>query len=231
MIVYGNVWDYLLSAIWVCLTFGIGYSVTYHRLLSHKAFNPPKWFPYVGSTLGALGMIGPPLAAVANHREHHRYSDTEKDIHILEGSKNTTFNRLFLRLFLERDVNLIYVKDLLRDKFQMFLVNHYFKVNMAYVALLLLISPKLVLTMYLFPGAITALLTSLGTVMTHWPIGYQNHDTKDKSTNHWFLMWFGFGEGLHNNHHAHPTRCNYAEKAGEFDIGYFVCRLLDKNAK
>ncbi len=59
-------------------------------------------------------------------------------------------------------------------------------------------------------------------------IGYRNYDSDDKSRN--VLPWgilFG-GEDLHNNHHTHPEKINFAHKWFEFDVGYMYIKILNK---
>ena len=34
--------------------------------------------------------------------------------------------------------------------------------------------------------------------------GYRSHDTRDGSTNLWWVALITLGEGWHNNHHAYP---------------------------
>ena len=34
--------------------------------------------------------------------------------------------------------------------------------------------------------------------------GYRNYETRDESRNLWWVALLAFGEGWHNNHHAHP---------------------------
>ena len=53
--------------------------LSYHRMLSHKAFSVAPLTKIVLLVLGASAMEGPALGWVRNHRAHHRFLDTEKD--------------------------------------------------------------------------------------------------------------------------------------------------------
>lgn len=227
MIIFGEAWMWIVSFLLVQVSLLFGFSLTYHRLLSHKAFKPPKWFYYFGSIVGLLSGYGSPIAAVANHRKHHRFSDTDKDPHVVDAG---LLGRIYLRMFKEKDIELMYAKDLLRDKFQVFIHTHYFKIHLLWAGFLALLGWKYLLCVYAVPAAITWVMTSLGSIITHWDIGYRNFDSGDKSTNHWFLQWFMYGEGLHNNHHNNAGLANFAQP-GEVDIGYWFIKLLDKDAK
>ncbi len=58
-----------------------GQSIGYHKMFSHRAFEPVAWFPYVSTFCGIISFIGCPLSYSVIHRLHHRYSDTDKDPH------------------------------------------------------------------------------------------------------------------------------------------------------
>jgi stearoyl-CoA desaturase (delta-9 desaturase) len=59
---------------------GLGNTVGYHRLLTHRAFRAPASVRAVLATLGALHG-GPPLLWVGLHRLHHLRSDSPEDPH------------------------------------------------------------------------------------------------------------------------------------------------------
>ena len=54
-------------------------SITYHRMLAHRAFRAPPWFRYLLVMLAAPA--GPPIQWAANHRRHHRFVDQVDDPH------------------------------------------------------------------------------------------------------------------------------------------------------
>ncbi len=58
-----------------------GQSIGYHKMFSHRAFEPVSWFPYVSTFCGVISFIGCPVSYSVVHRLHHRYSDTDKDPH------------------------------------------------------------------------------------------------------------------------------------------------------
>lgn len=57
-------------------------------------------------------------------------------------------------------------------------------------------------------------------------LGYINYATKDTSRNIWPIDWLMWGEGLHNNHHTHPGRWNFAIKWFEFDPMWVPIKIL-----
>jgi len=60
---------------------GLGVTVCYHRLLTHRSFHVPKWVEYPLTLCGMLALQGGPLKWVATHRVHHAFSDRPNDPH------------------------------------------------------------------------------------------------------------------------------------------------------
>jgi len=62
--------------------------------------------------------------------------------------------------------------------------------------------------------------------LTHlW--GARRFETRDDSRNNWFVAALSFGEGWHNNHHAHPTSARHGLAWYELDITWLQIRLLE----
>ncbi len=60
---------------------GVGITLGYHRLLSHRSYKVPKLLEYF-IVLGAYSCLeGAPIFWVTTHRLHHRYSDQKGDPH------------------------------------------------------------------------------------------------------------------------------------------------------
>ena len=67
-----------ISLYWIRMFFVTG---AYHRYFSHRTYKTSRWFQF----LLALGAMSSSQKGVlwwaAHHRTHHKYSDTEKDVH------------------------------------------------------------------------------------------------------------------------------------------------------
>jgi stearoyl-CoA desaturase (delta-9 desaturase) len=59
-------------------------------------------------------------------------------------------------------------------------------------------------------------------------IGYRNYD--NQATNLRLIAWMTGGEGLHNNHHEHPSSAKFSRKLTkrEFDPAWTVICLLQR---
>ena len=79
-----NTWvswtDLALLAVGYVLT-GVGITVGYHRLFTHRAFQTKQWMRWTFAILGSMAVEGPVLVWVADHRKHHQFSDVEGDPH------------------------------------------------------------------------------------------------------------------------------------------------------
>jgi len=58
--------------------------------------------------------------------------------------------------------------------------------------------------------------------------GSRRFSTRDMSTNNWLVAMFTFGEGWHNNHHAHPTSARHGLAWYEVDVNWYGIWALKK---
>ena len=56
--------------------------------------------------------------------------------------------------------------------------------------------------------------------------GSRRFETRDDSRNNWWVALITFGEGWHNNHHAHPTSARHGLAWYEFDPSWLQIKLL-----
>src|SRR5215212_8825006 len=72
--------DLAILAVMYVVT-GLGVTVGFHRLLTHRAFQVPKPLEYIFAVLGSMAVQGPVMSWVADHRKHHAHADEEGDPH------------------------------------------------------------------------------------------------------------------------------------------------------
>jgi stearoyl-CoA desaturase (delta-9 desaturase) len=58
--------------------------------------------------------------------------------------------------------------------------------------------------------------------------GSRRFDTHDDSRNLWWVALITFGEGWHNNHHAHPTSARHGLAWYEFDPSWLQIKVLKR---
>ncbi len=56
--------------------------------------------------------------------------------------------------------------------------------------------------------------------------GSRRFETRDDSRNSWWVALLTFGEGWHNNHHAHPVSARHGLAWYEFDISWITLKLF-----
>ena len=72
--------DLVVFAILYPIT-GLGITVGFHRLLTHRAFKTKNWCKATLCIAGSAAIEGPVIAWVADHRKHHAFADMEGDPH------------------------------------------------------------------------------------------------------------------------------------------------------
>lgn len=221
------------------LAIDVGIGMTYHRLLTHRGYQVPRWLEYLMTICATLALEGGPIFWVATHRVHHQLSDHEGDPHTpREGSWWAHAGWIFFGEALASDTNGLarYVPDLTKHRFYRWLSNYHW-IPLAVSGVLLFTlgwyfgGPKNAIGMVLVGGFLRVTVglhvTWLTNSATHmW--GSRRFKTKDDSTNNWWVALLTGGEGWHNNHHAHPVSARHGLKWYEFDLHYCGIWLLSK---
>ncbi len=229
-------WSGVLIALFLCwVTGGWGITLCYHRLLTHRSFKTPKWFEYFLTTCACLAWQGGPVNWVGTHRIHHKHSDEEGDPHspVQDGF---AWAHVFWCMHKHTDGIRAAdaAKDLQRDFGQRWLNKLFIVPQFVLAALLFGIGyavegPMLGLSWIVWGVCLRTILVYHGTWFVNsashtW--GYRNFETKDASTNLWWVALLSFGEGWHNNHHAHQRSAAHGLRWYEFDLTYWTIRAL-----
>ena len=224
-VLYGHWYHWMLAVLVYFITGCLGMTMTYHRLLSHKSWLAPNWFERLGTLCGTYGLTGSSIAWVAVHREHHHHTDDALDPH--SPTHKGFFKVQWLSMF--EKTNPRYAAHLIRDPFHLWIHQHYISIHICILTTWAIIDPMLLLSCYLVPAAILWNAGSFINTLTHM-IGYRNHNTPDYSTNIWWLGYFMWGEGWHNNHHHCPNNAKFGEKWWEVDVGYWLIYLFSQRS-
>lgn len=225
-------WKALIFAVglyWISLSLGIG--MGYHRLLTHRSYRVPKWIEYFLTVCATLALEGGPIFWVATHRVHHQFSDREGDPHTPRDGK--WWAHMLWMMFGEVthcDASLAakYAPDLARDRFHVW-ISKYHYLSLIALATLLWFAGGLPCVLWGIFLRVTFGLHATWMVnsLTHlW--GSRRFTTRDDSRNNWFVALLSFGEGWHNNHHAHPTSARHGLAWYEIDMTWMAIKLLEK---
>lgn len=222
---YAQWYDWLLGLIMYLMMNTFGQGMIYHRLVTHRSFVCPRWYYMLANFTTTLAGVGSAMAWAANHLQHHRNSDTEKDVH----SPHVQGAWWIYTRSMANPVNTRYMVAYTRDKILVWFHNYYWYIHLAYILLLLIVYPFGIISLYLAPAHLTWMVSCLFNICCHL-YGYRNFDTRDCSTNNTIIGWLSFGEGWHNNHHESPGNYTNKVKPNEIDgIGWMIDRIrLDK---
>jgi stearoyl-CoA desaturase (delta-9 desaturase) len=226
-------WQALLVALvlwWVAGGLGIG--MGYHRLLTHRGYKTPKWFEYFLTVCATLTLEGGPIFWVATHRVHHQNTDKEGDPHSpREGGLWAHMGWILTGKTLGNNAAELmpYVPDLRMNRFHTWISRwHWVPITVLGIALFAFGGWRFLLWGIFLRTVIGLHSTWLVNSATHmW--GRQRFDTHDDSRNSFWVAMLTFGEGWHNNHHAHPQSARHGLKWYEIDpnwYGIVVLRLL-----
>jgi stearoyl-CoA desaturase (delta-9 desaturase) len=227
---------------------GLGVTVGYHRLFTHRAFETFSAVRYVFAVLGQMGVEGDVVTWVADHRKHHQFSDRAGDPHsphadfgdgaleALKGLWHAHTGWIFSGA--GRADRSRYAKDLIGDRglrliARLFVPTVLVSLALPAVAGWLLIGGRYgFVSGLVWGGAVRIFLLhhvtwSINSICHFW--GRRRFASRDESRNVWWLSWLSFGESWHNNHHAFPSSAFHGLRRLEIDPGGWVIWLLEKS--
>jgi stearoyl-CoA desaturase (delta-9 desaturase) len=211
------------------MTICLGISMGYHRLHTHRSYKVPQALEYFFAVCGSMTLEGGPIFWVATHRIHHQKSDKPGDPHSpRDGAWWSHIGWILLGEAKHNNTRLMskYAPDLAKDKFYVWLNNyHWVPLTVVGFALLAIGGLPMMLWAICFRVVFGLHATWLVNSATHmW--GSRRFSTRDDSRNNWWVALMTFGEGWHNNHHAHPTSARHGLAWYEFDPSYIQIKLL-----
>ena len=223
----------LVLALVLAIAVGIAITAGYHRLFSHKSFKAPWPIRLVLALIGALAFEGSILEWSTDHRNHHRYTDTEKDpYNIQEGFWWAHIGWLFMLDTSKRDFS--NVKDLLEDPIVRF--QHRFFVPLALLGGFGL--PIAIASLwgdalggFVIAGALRVVFSHHTTFFINsicHMFGSRPYSDRQSARDNWVTAIFTFGEGYHNYHHQFPLDYRNGIRFYQFDPAKWLIWMLHK---
>ncbi|BAZ17072.1 delta-9 desaturase [Calothrix sp. NIES-4071] len=225
-------WSALFTAIFLHWLFGsIGICLGYHRLLTHKSFQVPKWLEYIIATIGALALQGGPIFWVSGHRLHHAHTeDVDQDPY---SAKRGFWWSHMLWLFYPRQeffTREIYQKaapDLARQPFYCWLDRNFLMLQIPVALGLYLIGGWSFVIYGVFLRAVLLWHSTWFVNSATHTWGYRTFDDgDDNARNLWWVSIVTYGEGWHNNHHAYPNVAKSGFRWWEIDVTWWSIKAL-----
>src|SRR3954464_8682375 len=221
---------------------GLGITVGFHRMLTHRAFATHRWTRYLFAGLGSMAIQGPVIEWVADHRKHHAHTDKEGDPHSPHGHGNGVRGAIaglwyapmsWLFLASGTSEHSRYARDLYEDRGMHFI--HRTFALWVVSGLLLPAAIGYVLEPTLAGAAKAALWGGPVRIFAlhhvTWSINSARHffgtrrfDVDDHSTNVFWLSLLSFGESWHHNHHTFPRSARHGLRWWEIDPTAWLIR-------
>ncbi len=238
--------DLVVLALTYLLT-GLGITVGFHRLFTHRSFKTSAPLRALFAVLGSAAVEGPVIEWVANHRKHHQFSDQPGDPHSPHVDHGNGWRGALAGLY-HAHVGWIfsgdaladrerYAKDLLADPVVRFVDDTFLLWVLAGLAfpfaLGLALTGTLVggLTALLWGGAVRMFCLHHATFsinsLCHY-FGRRRFPTDDESRNLSWLALPTLGEAWHNNHHAFPTSARHGLRWWQLDPSAWLISALGR---
>ena len=227
------------------LATGLGITVGFHRLFTHRSFQATPALTWALGICGSMALEGPVIWWVATHRCHHQHSDDELDPHSPHAGRRpgiVGWVRAFAHahcgwFFTDKIVSMRrYAPDLMADRRVMRIYRLFplwvlagFAVP-AIIGGLVSMSWTGALLGFLWGGLVRVFLVhhvtwSVNSVCHIW--GRRDYEVGDESRNNAIVGFLALGEGWHNNHHAFPTSARHGLEWWQLDLSWIVIRLFE----
>jgi len=205
---------------------GLGITVGFHRMLTHRSFEAHPAARFVLLALGSMAGLSGPIRWAAIHIQHHAHSDDDGDPHTpLKGLFHAHMG-WFLAGF--DDDPQTYGSWLHNDP----LVRFFERTFWCWAALGFII-PYLLggWTGVLWGGWVRVFLAHHVTFSVNsicHTFGQAPFETGDRSRNQWLVGLLAFGEGWHNNHHAFPRSAFHGLRWWQIDLSAYLIVGLER---
>ncbi|WP_437673288.1 acyl-CoA desaturase [Sorangium sp. So ce131] len=227
-IVRGATWK--LAALAAATYFVRMFAITavYHRYFSHRSYKTSRGLQFLLALLGTTATQKGPLWWGGTHRVHHKYSDTERDVH---SPLRRGFWYAHMGWWLGREheeLDLKRIPDFAGFPELRWLDRFHVVGPLGMIALLFVFGGYdaflwgyVVSTCALMHGTFT--INSLAHVF-----GSRRYATTDTSRNNFWLALITLGEGWHNNHHHYMSSANQGFFWWEIDVSFYILRAMEK---
>ncbi len=223
---------------------GLGITVGYHRLFTHRSFRATKPVRVALAVAGSMAVEGSVISWCATHRRHHAFADRYGDPHSPHLAKDAGVKGVLVGLWHahigwmlkeERSDPNEWTPDLVADP-AIRRVDGAF----SWLTLVTFLLPPVIgfAVTGTFGGAWSAFVwgSLVRIFLLHhvtWSInsichfyGKEAYRARDESRNVWPMATISFGESWHNNHHAFPWSARLGLRPWQIDLGWYAIAAL-----
>ena len=217
-------WSYIILMLVFYLISGLGITIGFHRMLTHKSFETSKYIKAMFLIMGCMAWEGNPITWASTHIKHHAHSDQEDDPH---SPLVSLWHAHLGWIFKEVADPETYGSWLKKDPVVVWVDKTWWVWGVLGMLIPFAIGGWSGL---LWGGAVRIFLTHHVT----WSVnsvchtfGKRPYRTKDASRNNWLVGLLAFGEGWHNNHHAFPRSAFHGMEWWQFDLSSIIIRTME----
>lgn len=230
-------WETILLGIFMWFLSGMAITVGYHRYFSHRSYKTKKWMEYLYVIFGTSALQMSVIEWSYDHRNHHRYTDTDKDPYSI---KKGFWYAHILWLFTKRgvdgktEIDFKKVSDLTSDKFILFQHKYFFP----FAIFMAFIFPGLIASLWgdfwggvLIAGLVRSVIVHHGTFSINsvcHSIGKRPYSLEESARDSWISALLTYGEGYHNFHHKFPGDYRNAILPWQYDPSKWFIWLMSK---
>jgi len=211
---------------------GLSITVGYHRLFAHSTYKTNHVVQFFLLFFGAAAFQQSALQWSSQHRDHHRYVDTDRDPYSI--GKGFFYAHIGWLIFWKHETNYGNVKQLQNDS----LVMHQHRYYILWAIMAGIVTPALIglLTGHLLGALLIGVALRL-TLVYHTTFfvnsvchmfGTATYDIDSTARDNWFTALFNFGEGYHNFHHRFAADYRNGVRWYQFDPGKWMIAVLEK---
>jgi stearoyl-CoA desaturase (Delta-9 desaturase) len=238
--------DVLLAAVLYTVT-GLGVTVGFHRLITHRAFTARPRLRVALAVAGSMSFQGDVISWVATHRRHHAFADRPGDPHSPYRYGASLFSQVrglahaHLGWMFRNDPTPTgrYAPDLLADPGMVRVARAFPALCAVSLALPFLAGWALsgglrgAVTAFLWAGLVRVALLQHVTWSVNslcHVVGSRPFTTRrfDRATNVWPLALLSFGESWHNGHHSDPTCARHGIDPHQLDLSATLIRGFER---
>jgi stearoyl-CoA desaturase (Delta-9 desaturase) len=243
-VIYGIATHAIVSLLIVGIFTGLGVTIGFHRLFTHRSFATSRSIERIFMLLGCMAGQSSPFFWIAIHRKHHRHSDAAGDPHspYTAGSKRLGLIRGFWHSHLgwtwgPAGYDSTLIRDL-RRRVDFVWIDRFWYVWYLFGLALPAAAGGLIggtaydmLIGFLWGGLLRHAITQQATYavnsLTHiW--GSKPFATGDESRNNMLVGILALGEGWHNNHHAFPYSARHGLRWWQLDATWCVIWFMER---
>ena len=206
----GLVWQEPVLLIIFWFISGMGITMGYHRLFSHKSYQTNVFIEWILMIFGSLALENTILKWSSDHRKHHNKAETEDDPYSITKGFWYAHIGWVIENTSEEKNKVVGVKDLEKKSAVRFQKKYYFLIAIIggfIVPLMIGLSFDRPIGALLWGSFLRITIVHHATFfinsLCHY-VGRRTYDSESTARDSWFMSLFTFGEGYHNYHHKFP---------------------------